>query len=263
MNTSPETTPREVAIRTEALDCGYGDHVVLADVNVTLPAGKVTCILGTSGCGKSTLLRNLLRLEKPMAGRILVEGENVAEFEGAELAAFRRRTGVLFQSGALFAGASLLENTAFPLLRRRILSPADCREIALRKLDLVGLARFADHQPAQVSGGMRKRAGIARALALDPPYLFLDEPSAGLDPVTAQELDATILDLKEALGTTFVVITHELLSIRRIADWLVMLGEGGVLAEGRLGELERHAHDKVRAFFAVGRPTEPRDTAAE
>lgn len=244
-------------ITTHGLACGYDGRAVLRDVNVSLPRGGVSCILGRSGCGKSTLLRTLLLLEKPLAGDVRFDGASILGRGAAEMEDLRRRIGVLFQGSALFNSMTLLENTAFPIVERTGTPRELADELALLKLDLVGLARHAHYLPSAVSGGMRKRCGIARALALDPEWLFLDEPGAGLDPVTAAELDALILGIRDVLGTTVVVVTHELGSIRAIADHVVMIDRGAVVAEGPLSEVETSPVESVRAFFER-RPPPPR-----
>ncbi len=245
MNTGTSTA----AILTVGLDCGYGKSVVLRDVNVTIPRGRITCVLGGSGCGKSTLLRTLLGLERPLAGSIQFGELDLARAREEEVLTLRRRVGVLFQGAALFNSLTLLENVAFPLLELTSTDEEVARETARIKLALVGLASFTEHLPAEVSGGMRKRCGIARALVRDPEVLFLDEPGAGLDPITSAALDHMILDIKDRLGTTVVVVTHELLSIRALADHAIMLGGGGVLAEGALAAVESSGAAGVRDFF--------------
>lgn len=245
-----------VGITTHGLACGY-DRPIIEDVAIQLPPGRVSCILGKSGCGKSTLLRTLLLLEPAMAGDICFDGVSVLTLDAAGLDELRRRTGVLFQGAALFNSMTLLENAAFPLIERAGLSPRLAQELALLKLDLVGLARYAHYLPAAVSGGMRKRCGIARALALDPPYLFLDEPSAGLDPLTSAEIDSLVLEIRDTLSTTVVVVTHELSSIGRIADHVVMLANGGVAAEGTLQEVRARRDPAVVAFFDPTPPPPP------
>ncbi|NRA95817.1 MAG: ATP-binding cassette domain-containing protein [Planctomycetes bacterium] len=244
-------------IRTVGLACGYGDEPILSDVDLVLPSGKVSCILGKSGCGKSTLLRTLLLLERPLAGDIRFGDLSVKELDADLLDQLRRRTGVLFQGSALFNSMTLLENAAFPLIERSGLPRSLARELALLKLDLVGLSRFAHFLPAAVSGGMRKRCGIARALALDPPYLFLDEPSAGLDPFTSAEIDGLLNEICDALATTIVVVTHELRSVERIADHLVMLADRGVAAQGPPDEVRGSGNPAVSAYFSPQRAATP------
>ena len=204
-------------IEFRALSVGYGEHVVLHDVNAVLPGGKVSVILGGSGCGKSTLLRHIIGLSRPQAGQVLIGNNDLFGLPQKEFRRMRRNMGVLFQDGALLGALSLVQNVTLPLTEHLNLSKELVREAGLRVLRMVGLEDFADFYPNQLSGGMRKRAGLARALALDPEILFLDEPSAGLDPVSARMLDDLILELRDALGTTFVIVSHELASIFAIA----------------------------------------------
>jgi len=237
-------------ITTRALVCGYGATPIVSGADLDLPAGKVSCILGTSGCGKSTLLRTLLLLEPPLAGDIRFGDLSIKDATADQVDTLRRSTGVLFQGSALFNGMTLMENAAFPLIERSGVPRPLAQELALLKLNLVGLARYAHYLPSAVSGGMRKRCGIARALALDPPYLFLDEPSAGLDPVTSSEIDDLILEIRDTLDTTVVIVTHELRSIERIADYLVMLADGGVAAQGPTASVRASGAPAVDTFFA-------------
>jgi phospholipid/cholesterol/gamma-HCH transport system ATP-binding protein len=237
-------------IEIDGLVAGYDEKVVLEVERLAFRRGKVTCIVGPSGCGKTTLLRNVLLLEQPMKGSVIVEDQDVLAEDGVALQRFREHSGVLFQSAALFNILTLAQNVAFPIREHSSASIELAREIAIQKLALVGLEEFADYLPGNVSGGMRKRAGIARAMARDPDYLFLDEPSAGLDPINCAELDELILRIRDLFGTTIVAVTHEIPSLKRIADEAVMLGEGRVLAVGRLDEVAASKHPLIQDFFS-------------
>ena len=237
----------ENVLELRDLAVGYGDEPILEGVDLEVRRGEVLAILGSSGCGKSTLLRTMIGLQPPLSGRVHFCGVG-----DPEAATSPPRFGVVFQGAALFGSATLLQNVLLPLQKWRDLDAAAAREVALARLRIVGLEDFADHLPAEVSGGMRKRAGIARALALDPPLLFLDEPSAGLDPVTSAGLDDLLATLARALKVSVVLVTHELPSIHRVADVCIMLDRGarGVIARGSPRVLSEHAEDpRVRAFF--------------
>lgn len=239
-------------IVAEQLTAAFGDRVLFRDVSFEVQRGEVFVILGGSGCGKSTLLKLMIGLVPPRAGKVAILGTDVWTAEGPARLALLRRIGVMWQQGALFGSQTLLENVEMPLAEHTRLSPAARAEVARAKLGLVGLSEAAGRLPSEVSGGMLKRAGIARALALDPPILFLDEPSAGLDPITSAGLDALIKDLARALGTTFVVVTHELASILEIGDRCLMLDREaqGVIATGDPRQLQAQSdHPTVRAFF--------------
>jgi phospholipid/cholesterol/gamma-HCH transport system ATP-binding protein len=243
----------------------FGTRTIFRDVSFQVMPGEVFVILGGSGCGKSTLMKQLIGLLAPSAGEIAVHGRRITGPDaGAAREAMHQAIGVTFQSGALFGAMTLLENVMLPLEMFTDLPPAGRQAMARVKLALVGLADAAALLPAQISGGMARRAGLARALALDPPLLFLDEPSAGLDPITSAGLDRLILALRRDLGATFVVVTHELASIMAIADRCVMLDRaafpdaGGMIAEGNPQQLRDAAtHPTVRAFFR----REPLDAA--
>jgi phospholipid/cholesterol/gamma-HCH transport system ATP-binding protein len=242
----------EPVVIAEKLAAGFGDVVLFRDVTFEVKRGEVFVILGGSGCGKSTLLKPMIGLVPPRAGQVSILGTDVWSTEGAERLALLKRIGVMWQQGALFGSQTLLENVEMPLAEHTTLKPEARAEVARAKLGLVGLSEAASRLPAEISGGMLKRAGIARALALDPPILFLDEPSAGLDPVTSAGLDAMIKDLARSLGTTFVVVTHELASILAIGDRCIMLDKEakGMIAEGDPRILrDTSTHPTVRAFF--------------
>jgi phospholipid/cholesterol/gamma-HCH transport system ATP-binding protein len=235
----------------------FGARIIFRDVSFTVYRGEVFVVLGGSGCGKSTLMKQLIGLLIPSAGRIEIFDQTITgPNRGAALREIQRRMGVMFQSGALFGSMNLLQNIMLPLEMFTDLPP-DAREAVARvKLGLVGLDDAAMLMPAEISGGMARRAGIARAMALDPPLLLLDEPSAGLDPITSAGLDRLILDLRQDLGATFVVVTHELASILAIADRCIMLDHGaypdagGMIAEGDPRVLRASStHPIVRAFF--------------
>jgi phospholipid/cholesterol/gamma-HCH transport system ATP-binding protein len=242
----------QTIIRVEHLTIGYGGQPVLNDLNFEVQRGEVFAILGGSGSGKSTLLKHMIGLYPPMSGNIWLDGIDIAAAEGATRLSALRRIGVTYQSGALFGSMTLAQNVRLALEEYTDLPDEAMDLIARMKLDLVGLKDFAESLPAEVSGGMQKRAAIARAMALDPAILFLDEPSAGLDPVTSAGLDQLILRLKRGLGVTFVVVTHELPSIFTIADRVIMLDRRarGIVAEGRPQDLRDHTDNPVvRQFF--------------
>ena len=243
---------RETIIRVENFTAAYDGEVVLENVNFEVLTGEIFSILGSSGSGKSTLLKHMIGLYKPAAGRILIEGHDIAAAQGEEKRQILRTFGVMYQSGALFGSMTLLENVCLPLEEFTDLPPDAIRLIALLKLKQVGLESAGDLMPAELSGGMQKRGAIARAMALDPRVLFLDELSAGLDPVTSAELDELVLSLSRSLKITFVVVTHELPSIFTIADRVIMLDKQakGIVAMGKPQELRDHSDNPgVRQFF--------------
>jgi phospholipid/cholesterol/gamma-HCH transport system ATP-binding protein len=247
----------EPVIRVTGVAQRFGTRMIFRDVSLSVLPGEVFVVLGGSGCGKSTLMKQLIGLLVPTAGRIEIFGRAITGSDGAgPLQEVQRRIGVMFQSGALFGSMTLLENVMLPLEMFTDLPPEARESVAHVKLGLVGLGDAAALMPAEISGGMARRAGIARAMALDPPLLFLDEPSAGLDPITSAGLDRLILDLRHDLGATFVVVTHELASILAIADRCIMLDRaaypdaGGMIAEGDPRVLrDSSTHPTVRAFF--------------
>jgi len=211
------------AITVKGLTMAYGSFVLQRDLNFTIERGDIFVIMGGSGCGKSTLLRHMIGLKPPAAGSVWYDGENFWDLTDEDRAAVVRRAGVLYQSSALWSSMTLAENVALPLQHYTDLTPSVIAELVSFKLALVGLAGFEKFYPAQLSGGMRKRAALARAIALDPDFLFFDEPSAGLDPISARNLDQLILELRESLGATVVIVTHELASIYAIATNSVFL----------------------------------------
>ena len=232
----------------------YDGRHVLDGVNFRVKRGEILVIMGGSGCGKSTLLRHLIGLNEPAQGEIWYGAENFTRAEPAERQKMLRRFGVLYQSGALWSSMTLAENIGLPLGEYTDLTPAQIREVAALKLALVGLKGFEDFFPSQISGGMQKRAGLARAMAMDPDVLFFDEPSAGLDPISAKLLDDLILELRDSLGATVVVVTHELASIFAIATNSIFL-DVETRTAGALGppkELLLHGGSSVRRFLSRG-----------
>ncbi|QYM79549.1 ATP-binding cassette domain-containing protein [Horticoccus luteus] len=243
MNDSLE--PADVpAIAVEQLTCGYDAAVILRDVSFTVRRGEIFFIIGGSGCGKSTLLRHMIGLDQPMAGTVRFFGEPL-EADPVRRRAVLMRFGVLFQSSALWSSLTLRQNVSLPLEEYTDLSRRDREEIATLKLAQVGLTGYEDYYPAEISGGMKKRAGLARALALDPEIVFFDEPSAGLDPITSRKLDELTRQVCHTLGTTAVIVSHELASIFALADRVIMLDreEKGIIAEGPPRELAAHSRD--------------------
>jgi phospholipid/cholesterol/gamma-HCH transport system ATP-binding protein len=216
-------TEAQAHIVAEDLTMAYGDFVIQRDLDFTINRGDIFIIMGGSGCGKSTLLRHFIGLKSPAKGRVLYENVSFWEADPDTQDSLMRRMGVLYQSGALWSSMTLAENVALALKEYTSLKPKDIQEIVSLKLALVGLAGFEDFYPSEISGGMRKRAGLARAMALDPEILFFDEPSAGLDPISAKLLDDLILEIRDSLGSTIVVVTHELASIFNIGNNSVFL----------------------------------------
>ena len=247
-------------IRLTDLSVGYPGLVVLEHVTASFPAGKISVILGGSGCGKSTLLRHILGLNRPLSGAILLGDQEVSRLSGRTLRRFRRRLGVLFQDGALLGSLTLAENVALPLKEHTRMRRDRIREIVLAKLALVDLADFADYYPSQLSGGMRKRAGLARAIAEDPPILLCDEPTSGLDPINAALMDQLLKDMNRRLGVTVVVVSHDLESLYAIADQVMVLNQGRAVYMGGLEELKTTRDPYLRRF--LDREPEPRDFTA-
>lgn len=240
---------RDAIIRVENLTTHYGARRILNDINLAIRPRETMVLLGSSGTGKSTLLRHILALERPTSGHSFVKNVDVCHCGEDELNELRRHMGVLFQSGALFGSMSLGDNVALPLRELTRLDESTIQVLIRLKLDLVGLSGFEQLSPSQLSGGMRKRAGLARALALDPEILLFDEPSAGLDPITAAGIDALILKLKETFPMTIVVVTHELASAFLIADRIAVMFEGEIIALGTPEEIQRNPHPRVQQFL--------------
>ncbi|SPF41188.1 ABC transporter related [Syntrophobacter sp. SbD1] len=246
----------ENIIEIRGLNSSYNSRQVLFDISFAIPKHQVTVIMGVSGCGKTTLFRHLTGLKRTGAGQIMVDGQDLGVFSENMLMQYRRRIGVLFQSGALFNSLSLIQNIAIPLKVLTTVRSEEVRNLALAKLELVGLAEFCDYMPSQLSGGMKKRAGLARALIMDPEILFVDEPSSGLDPITAAGLDRLILSLRQTHGMTVVVVTHELESAFKIADEIVVMDNGRVMAAGLPEEIRNSVNPRVRQFLS--REPDPR-----
>ena len=239
----------EAMISLRNLRVSYGEHEILHGISFDVQRGETLVILGGSGSGKSTLLRTLVGLESPTSGEIWLKGKNIAAISAAEMDEIRKKVGMSFQGGALFGSMSVGENVALPLREHTKLEDSTIEIILRLKLDQVGLAGFENYMPSQLSGGMKKRAAVARAMAMDPEILFFDEPSAGLDPIIAAGVDQLILDLKKAFHMTIVVVTHELASAFLIADRMVLIDKGNVVAIGTTAEMRSSTHPHVRQFL--------------
>ena len=239
----------EKAIEATDLVTQYGDRVILKGISFSIPKGKTTVILGGSGCGKSTLLNHLIGLLKPTSGKILINGRDITVMTEDEFNEVRKKMGVLFQGAALLKSMTIADNVALPVREHTKLQEPTIQIMVRMKLDLVGLSKFEHFYQSQLSGGLKKRAGIARAMAMDPELLFFDEPSAGLDPVTAAGLDELIVKLRDVFRMTIIVVTHELPSVFMIADYVIMLDLGEVIFAGTLDELKASQHPRVRMFL--------------
>jgi len=239
-------------VQVKDLTVGYGSTVILKDINFDVRAGEILTILGGSGSGKSTLLKHMIGLHRPLSGSIVIDGTDIVTAQGQQWLDVLRKIGVAYQSGALFGSMTILSNVALVLEEFTDLPREAIEVIAQMKLKAVGLQAAAYKMPSELSGGMRKRAAIARALALDPKILFLDEPSAGLDPITSAQLDELVLELSRSLGITFVIVTHELPSIFAVADRAIMVDRESktIVADGRPKDLrDKSEHPMVRQFF--------------
>ncbi len=241
-------TDTSVAIRLDHVSKAFNGRAVLDDVSLDVRTATAFCLLGRSGTGKSVTLRHIIGLVAPDSGHVFVEGHDVTTLSSDALASVRKRMGFLFQNAALFDSLSVRENVAFPLRRHTDLTEADIEARVRARLKSVGLERDIDKMPSELSGGMRKRVGLARAMALEPGILLVDEPGAGLDPITTREIDELLLEQKRA-GTTLVVVTHNIPSARRVADEMALLHEGRVVAQGSAADLDASDHPVVRAFM--------------
>jgi len=248
---SGDTIPSDPApvISAHGLSVAYGGREILHSLTFDIFHGETVVVLGGSGSGKSTLLRTLVGLEKPSAGQVHIKGVDLTRASARELDAIRKKIGLAFQGGALIGSLRVGENIALPLLEHTTLKPTTIDVMVRIKLEQVGLSGFENYSPAQLSGGMRKRAAFARALAMDPEILFFDEPSAGLDPITAAGIDDLILNLKKAYSMTMVVVTHELASAFLIADRIILLDRGNIVALGPAQEVQSSRHPRVRQFL--------------
>ncbi len=256
------TETPDTVIEVRDLVVKYGDRTVLDGISFDVKRGETFVILGGSGCGKSTLLRNLVGLMRPASGRILIGGQDFTAMSEAERLDVRKRIGMCFQGAALLNSMTLGDNVALPLREHTKLKESTIEIMTKIKLELVGLGGFEDYSPAELSGGMKKRAGIARAMAMDPEMIFYDEPSAGLDPIVAAGLDVLIRKMQNTFNLTSVVVTHEMASVELIADRVCMLGEGRIVGMGTPEELRASDHPFVRQFFER-RPDEEGESSAD
>ena len=240
----------EIAIRVRGLKTAYGTHVVHEHLDLDVRSGEVIGIIGPSGCGKSVLLRAITGLKKPSAGEVDVFGQDVIHLQNADITALQRLWGIMFQDGALFSNLTVRENVMVPMKEHTELDLQLMRELADQKIRMSGLETWAGRKyPSDLSGGMRKRAALARALALDPPLLFLDEPTAGLDPITAAGFDQLIRDLQKSLGLTVFLVTHDVDTLAVTCDRIAVLGDKRVLAIGTMDELRREPHPWIQEYF--------------
>jgi phospholipid/cholesterol/gamma-HCH transport system ATP-binding protein len=239
-------------IQVRDLTVGYGTDIILKNISFDVLEGEIFIVLGGSGCGKSTLLKHLIGLISPLSGQILIDGKDISNCDETTFKKILRKIGVLYQSSALFGSMTIAENVSLPIEEYTDLPQKSVDTLVKMKLNMVNLNGYENHLPSEISGGMRKRAGLARAMALNPKILFFDEPSAGLDPVTSVELDNLIIHLNKSLGTTMVIVTHELQSIFNVAHRVIMLDKQtkGIIAEGNPKHLKDHSENPfVRNFF--------------
>jgi phospholipid/cholesterol/gamma-HCH transport system ATP-binding protein len=249
----PDTEP---VVEVRDLFRKFGDRTVIDHLSFSIHRGETLVIMGGSGCGKSTLLRHIIGVMKPSAGSIKIFGEEITTMDDRQIADVRRRFGMLFQSGALLASLTVGENVALPLLQHTDMSVDEVEDTVTRKLQMVGLSGFNNLKPSEISGGMRKRVGLARALVLDPELLFSDEPTSGLDPIMTAVVDKLTLELTKDEGMTAVVVTHDMTSAFRIATRMIMLGRGRILAQGTPDEIRTHPDPEVQQFIN-GEPDGP------
>jgi phospholipid/cholesterol/gamma-HCH transport system ATP-binding protein len=249
MTTAIDNTESGPMISVRDLRVKYGDREILHGLNLEVQRAETLVILGGSGSGKSTLLRTLVGLERPSSGEIWIKGQNIAAISDSQLDEIRRKMGMSFQSGALFGSMTVGENVGLPLREHTKLENSTIEIMTRLKLEQVGLAGFEDYFPSELSGGMKKRAAVARALSMDPEILFFDEPSAGLDPIIAAGIDQLILELKQAFHMTIIVVTHELASAWLIADQMVYIDKGYIIAQGTPAQMKANPLPRVRQFF--------------
>jgi phospholipid/cholesterol/gamma-HCH transport system ATP-binding protein len=250
---TPSTPP---IVEVSDLFRKFRERTVIDNLSFTIQPGETLVIMGGSGCGKSTLLRHIIGVMKPTAGSVKIFGQEITAMNDREIADIRRRFGMLFQSGALLASLTVGENVALPLVQHTDMSADEIEETVTRKLHMVGLSGFNNLKPSEISGGMRKRVGLARALALDPELLFSDEPTSGLDPIMTAVVDKLTLELTKDAGMTAVVVTHDMTSAFRIATRMIMLGRGRILAQGTPDEIRTHPDPEVQQFIN-GEPDGP------